>query len=215
MSSLAEVITRLSDISLLLATFIAVKSWRAMPVYGKLIATQVILACLTEATGIGLTLLGFSNLIIYNLYMVAEFLLLTAAVHQIRPTRALKAWLTGAGCVYLTVWLGYLILEKPGTLLNKPYILGCLILAAAYLWQVIQMQRYESADRYTLFLIYAILFFFSCIIPVLWFRGFLLNMDGKLAETVAIIIPLLNIIRYNLTSAANLLYLKKGTSLQA
>lgn len=170
----------------------------------RLLGLLIGLALFTETAGILLRQSGFGNDLLYNLFALAEMLILLAMAHELHPEwRAWLAAAAGAGVAAMALcWFWH---RGSGFLLTEGIVAIALLLTAvclAVLWSLAQNSRESLVKVPEFWLFMGLLIYFGGMPPLMGVVRHIYETDHQLARQLYGIIPTICIIRYLFTAVA-------------
>lgn len=180
----------------------------------NVLLASIIWGMATEVTAVLVTRLAHANSIVYNLCVPVEFLLLLWMVKRYRPHW--RGWLSlaaVAGCMAMLVD-GYLqsptqFIEVEGILLISA-IMTIVLLAALWSMANISKEPLQKVPEFWLFM--GLLIYFGGMVPFIGIVRFVFRQDAALAQKLYVVMPLLVIGRYALTTAACVMQARRARS---
>ncbi len=143
----------------------------------------VLIACATEFTGMSLTLLGHNNVIVFQIFMLVEFVLLLRLVVLWPQGRAARSpWLIGGFTVFWAVEVWH-IGARP-QLPVYSFLLSTIVQVTFYLlllWAVVNEHRGPLLQHAPFWLCLSVLLFYGGAAPIFGSANYFLRVDPPLA----------------------------------
>lgn len=187
----------------------AVLFWRHLPLFAKILAVQVVCACLTEQAGFLLTKYGKPNAWLYDIYFFLEVIMVSIASFFLTPTPTRKRILQYLIPIFLVAWGVYMFsprLLSIGTLGLGGYSMIVVLLLSS----ILEMTVKGYDDRPSLLITFSLLAFFAGVIPMFSFLEYLYQLDPTAGKKLSIIVGSLCIIRYFSAAIAFFLYYRRS-----
>jgi uncharacterized membrane protein len=195
-----------------LAGVFGIIAWHRLPRSFRLLP----IVCLLGFTVTIGALYIFPNHWLFNLYIIAEFLLIVLAATSRTSSFFTKRIVPSFLLLYILAWSVYVISCGIHELAYPVFLLGCLLISITYINVLFRLyisgERVEK-KRITL-LCFALLLYFACSIPLFAMLKFLIHSSSDRAQKLYNTINwALSLVRYALLAIFFLLYaLKKNES---
>ncbi len=173
----------------------------------KLFPIFLFLVALSEYTALQIAREHHSNLFLYNIVMVSEFLFYFFFFYSVFRGGTAKRMVWILTAFYLAGALfNIFYIQGKNTFNTYNFMVGCLLVIAGSIYYFLQIFRYPqpgSIMREPAFWITsALLFYYACVLPIFGVLNYITSISPRINATFAFILNLMNYILYSLFTLA-------------
>ncbi len=192
--------------------------WKKMPLPLTFILGQISIAFTFEIVGQILKHTGHQNAMLFNLYIVLEFILLILVISLLIKKRFATRLTVFLIVIYIGFWGKTIVCNGAGSFAAKVFLLGCLILSCCYFYLMIKIS--SSKDDFikqpTFWISLGTTIYFCSVIPLFGaFHYFETHNKQQLGSYLYTINDIMGIIRYSFILYAFYLLKKKNINYNA
>ena len=202
----------LSVFSTLMAFLFGTYTFKYLDDSFKLIFGSVICGLIVESLGGYMSIKGFNNSWLFNIYILVSTTLITAAGVIYLTIKIAKPIIISILVIWIVFWIIHLINSPIAHFANKAFLSGSVILVSLFILVLINLINTNRQITHNLpiyLLCIAVLLYYACNMPTIGLLDYLLEHYRLLAKNLYIINSSLSIAYYAILSYAFYLYIPK------